>query len=78
MLVKLIGKFTPDDVGDEPTKVMTASEDFLVRRVGPKDKKHHYQVWSAFLWGQQQLTGTQWRNCVSFEAAVQLMNRYSE
>lgn len=72
-----IEALTPDVIHGEPVQVETRSESFQIRRMGPAHKKHHYQVWHAFAWGQDKLTQTQWRNCVNLEAAIQLMQRYS-
>lgn len=73
-----IDDLTPEAVwGDEPLEVRTLTETFMIRRIGPFDKRHHYQVWHAFKWGQQPLTQTNWRICANLAAAIQLMERYS-
>lgn len=70
---------TPDAIPDaEIVEVRTLSDTFRLRRRGPLKKRHHYQVWHAFHWEQQELTGTQWRVCTNFESAINLMQRHSD
>jgi hypothetical protein len=73
-----IDRLTAEIVYDEPVQVETPTESFQLRRMGPANKKHHYQVWHAFAWPQDKLTQTQWRNCGDIAAAIQLMRRYSK
>lgn len=70
---------TEDDIPDdgEVVQVRAANRElFRVRRVGARKKRHHYEVWHAFLWEQQPLTLTNWKKCATFTAAIGLIIRH--